>query len=154
MKFRILYCFCFLILLACSKKDSSTPDSTYVDATGTWSVQSIKGSGDGINLQYNATDHPCLSENKYEFKSAASGRFYFAGTDSCYVYQNGSTYVVTGTPGTENALTWQQIKDSVIITYAVSSKDTGIVSTAGGKNYLNIANHYSTGYVNTVICTK
>jgi hypothetical protein len=142
------------MLLACSKKDNSTPAVTYIDATGTWSVQSIKSKGNGIDWEYNATDVPCLADNKYEFKSGGAGRFYFAGTDSCYVYNNGSDYAVAGIPGTDNPLTWHQNKDTVFIVYTGNYRDTGIVSSINGKNYLTIAQHDSNGYINTNINTK
>ena len=148
-------CLFFFVLLACSKKDSSSPPTpTYIDAKGTWSVQSIKSKGNGVDLEYNATDHSCLADNKYEFKSGGAGRFYFAGTDSCYLYKNGSTYAVAGIPGTENPLTWKQNKDTVFITYTNNSIDTGIVNSLSGKNYLTVAQHYSNGYVNTDIYTR
>lgn len=154
MKIKIYYCLCSFVLLACSKKDnSSAPTPTYINATGTWSVQSTKSKGNGLDIEYSATDNPCLADNKYEFKSGGAGRFYFAGTDSCYLYKNGSAYSV-GIPGTENVLDWKQNKDTIFITYTSNFIDTGIVSSLSGKNYLTVAQHYSNGYINTDVYTR
>ncbi|HRH50975.1 MAG TPA: hypothetical protein PLP23_19650 [Panacibacter sp.] len=154
MGFRIAYCWCFLLLLACSKNGNNTPQPpAYIDATGIWSVQSAIEKNNGLSSQYNSTDHPCLANNKYELKAGASGKYYFSGTDSCYLYKNGTTYVVAGVPGDEDSFTWQQMKDTVIVTYSVG-KDTGIVNTANGKSYLTFTNHYSADFQYTVICTK
>lgn len=145
----------YLLAISCSKDDSSAPDTepTYVNAAGTWSVQSTKQTYNGSSVQYNATDHPCLSDNKYEFGSVNSGRFFYAGSDTCFLYKNGSTTVYSGLPGTENELSWMQKKDTIIITYAGNFKDTGILSSISSKEYLTITNRYPSESF-TVILTR
>ncbi|QEC68914.1 hypothetical protein FRZ67_16950 [Panacibacter ginsenosidivorans] len=157
MSIRFSSCFClsFLLIIACSKDNNTgpaTPD--YVKATGDWSSQNITDKGESYVLNYNAITTPCLSDNKYEFNTGATGRYYYAGSDTCYLFQQGSLSVISGIPGDDDSFTWQQKNDTVFISYNIGGRDTGILSNTGGEDYLTITNHASSTKTYTIICKR
>ena len=156
---RFSFCFCLALFAftACSKDGNSNPEPEtpeYVKATGDWHVDVSTEKGDSYFMSYHALVTPCLSDNKYEFNTDATGRYYFAGEDSCYLFQQGSTSVISGIPGDDDAFTWKQKNDTVFISYNIGGKDTGVLSSAGSEDYLTITNHINAKTTYTNICKR
>ncbi len=123
-----VYSILLVIIFAGCKKDSDpnpAPNTTTLDATGTWSMSSESNASNGFSIS--SIQYPCLADNKLIlFKDSTASRVY-TSIDTCY--KTKTPLFIIGMPGPGTPGTWSQNGNSVTIhIQGLSKPGLGIIS--------------------------
>jgi len=109
-----IYTFLLIVIFAGCKKDSDpdpTPNTTILDATGTWSMASESNASNGFSIS--STQYPCLADNKLILNKDGSASRVYTSIDTCYMTK--TPLFIIGMPGPGTPGTWSQNGNSVTI---------------------------------------